>query len=407
MGTSSSSSSSLTSPSVGYFSATGKKPSAPRSRFFADLLCLKVEPDTLYDLVQAVPARALVEDDVGSRGARIRDNIGSLWRECLRVWTDVPRPSDVTSPSSSPKTLRGSFSAGGSESTFGTDEVRRQNALETLIVLSKAILSKTLGFTSSSLDLIWIFAGGIDEADEVFEALVNAIDDGLRGQLDNASYQQRGRRAGYAPSSSPAKDNTAPPREVPTLAQLLFHRQHALHLAIIWISQISASNLSAYFVRRDLFAATCSLLTFMQTVVRSAKAQTGAQGLADEDVALLRSLVRDVALLIGLLAGLGQGGIASGAGIGAAYHGLETTFSPYFRRMCDWVDQPSMLYIQDALAHELRMTWTSYEEKDALKGTSSASASAGSSIASPLGLVTAGLSKITLADAAATQDIGL
>ena len=75
--------------SASYFSPSGKKPSAPRVRFFADLLCLKVEPITLARLMNAVSARQLTNDNEGSKGARIRDNVGSLWRECLRVWKDV------------------------------------------------------------------------------------------------------------------------------------------------------------------------------------------------------------------------------------------------------------------------------------------------------------------------------
>lgn len=349
--------SSYSNASSSYFSSKGKKPSAPRSRFYADILCLKVEAATLEELVQNIPARTLVDDDEGSKGARIRDNIGSLWRECLRVWSHVEQSSDG---SSSP-TLR--FDHGS-----GTDEVRRLNAIDTLLVLSGSILSKSaLTHSSTSLDLIWIFAGGIDEADDVFEGLVHALDEGLRGELDDVTHQRTQRRASRMPSSDTHanQQHAAPVRTgLPTLAQFLHHRIKAVHLAIVWISHISSSNLSAYFVRRDLFVAACSLLTTVQSIKENAKssAAQGRGGLAEADEDLLRTVVRDVALLIGLLAGLGQGGISSGSGnSGGAYSMTGTSHSPYFRRLCDWVDSGSMQLLRDSASQDFERTWKAFE----------------------------------------------
>lgn len=240
--------SSYSNTSSSYFSSNGKKPSAPRTRFYADILCLKVEPNTLNGMVQNVSAQMLVDDDEGSKGARIRDNIGSLWRECLRVWSDVGSTQDEFSSS---------FGSGS-----GSDEVRRINAIDTLIVLSHSILAKNaLTHSTTSLDLIWIFAGGIDEADDVFEGLVNAIEEGLRGELDDVTYQRRQKRPTRLPSSDHQHNqhqNNPITNELPTLEELLRHRIKAVQLAIIWISQVSSTNLAAYFVRRDLFVAACS-----------------------------------------------------------------------------------------------------------------------------------------------------
>lgn len=343
-----------------YFSSSsGKKPSAPRSRFYADILCLKVEADTVEGLVQGIPARLLVDDDEGSKGARIRDNIGSLWRECLRVWSEV---GEGLEQPSSPSARQ--------DGGIGSDEVRRSNAVETLLVLSQSLLAKSaLTRSSTSLDLIWIFAGGIDEADDVFEGLVSAIDEGLRGELDSVSLRQR--RPSRVPSSmgqnsQPQQPSamTEVPAELPTLAELLHHRIKAVHLAIVWISHISSTNLAAYFVRRDLFVAACSLLSTVQSIRENvkSKAREGKAALAEADEDLLRTVVRNVSLLIGLLAGLGHGGSTSSSGeAGGSYSLSGASHSPYFRRLCDWVDGGSMSLLRDSASHDLEQTWRAYE----------------------------------------------
>lgn len=383
-----------------YFSSTGKKPSAPRTRFFADLLCLKVDTETLKQLLLAIPQGTLVEDDVTSKGARIRDNVGSLWRECLKVWTDT-RKLDKGSLPSSPTPVRDSFSPSG---RTGSDDIRRSNAIKTLIILSRTILGKHILTSSSSLDLIWIFAGGIDEADEIFEALVAAIDEGMKGDLDNVEFAKllRGQHGTQIQPEVLLQDHTSSPHtDLPTLSELLFHRVHAVHLAIVWISYVSATNLSAYFIRRDLFVSACSLLQFVRKIIITAKKKSPGEGLAEEDVQTLRSVVRDTTLLLGLLAGLGQGGMASGAGIGLSYRGLETTVSPYFRRMCDWVDDTSMLLIQDALTQDFESSRRAFESKDGGDIPSSARMTAS------LGLISESFRKISLSESQQQLDTNL
>lgn len=353
--------SSYSNASSSYFSSSGKKPSAPRIRFYADILCLKVEPNTLDEMVHNVSARMLVDDDEGSMGARIRDNIGSLWRECLRVWSDVGRNNQEDEFSSE-------FGSGAS----GSDEVRRTNAIDTLLVLSRSILAKkALTQSTTSLDLIWIFAGGIDEADDVFEALINAIEEGLRGELDNVTFQKRQRRPTRLPSSDHQQhyqhhDNPIS-NELPTLEELLRHRIKAVHLAIIWISQISSTNLAAYFVRRDLFVAACSLLSTIQSIRGNINNKTahGHPGLAEADDLLLRKVVRDVTLLIGLLAGSGQEASTSNSGgSGASFPIGSKSHSLYFQRLCDWVDSGSMSLLRDSVTFEFEQAWRAYEADD-------------------------------------------
>jgi hypothetical protein len=390
----SSSSSSLTTPSssysnngTSYFSSSnGKKSSEPRTRFYADLLCLKVEPATVSNLVQDISSRMLVDDDEGSKGARIRDNIGSLWRECLRVWSDVERnQDDPSSPTSR-------YASGS-----GTDEVRRGNAIDTLLVLSRSILAKnTLTGSSTSLDLIWIFAGGIDEADELFESLVSAIEEGLRGELDDLSHQRRQRRPNRMPSSdyqnTQQNNIQTVTNELPTLEELLRHRIKAVHLAIIWVSEVSSTNLSAYFVRRDLFVAACSLLSAVQSIRESVSKRASQPGLAEADESLLRNVVRDVALLLGLLTGLGQ--VGSNATSNGSYSSASS-HSMYYRRLCDWVDSGSMTLLRDAVAYDFDQAWKAYEaDGSPFASTSASSLAWGTSVS--LGAVTESVKRLGL-----------
>lgn len=385
-----------------YFSPSGKKPSAPRTRFFADLLCLKVEPATLETLFSTITSRQLTDDDETGKGARIRDNVGSLWRDCLRIWQDVPQSSD--------------FSLSSANSS---DEVRRSNAIDTLIELSRCILSKNFVHSSSSLDLIWIFAGGIDEADDVFEDLVSAIDEGLRGELDNLNHQPR--RPSRIPSSNDFDNDLTPqrnaaafnkPKELPTLAKMLFHRRRAVHLAIIWISYTFMTNLSAYFIRRDLFVSASSLLNTIQTIVRTTQqSRTDGGGLADEDAELLRSTVRDTNFLIGLLAGLGQSS-SSGTGLAGGFRPMQASSSPYFRRMCDWVDAGSMNLIREACAYDLEQAWGAFlveaeRNQDSSSPTKNGSGGASGGITASLGLVTESFKKIGFSGESSTIDPNL
>jgi hypothetical protein len=65
----------------------GKSAAAPRARFYADLLCLPCDAALVRDALGAVSSATLLAPE-GTKGARIRENVGSLWREAGRVWRE-------------------------------------------------------------------------------------------------------------------------------------------------------------------------------------------------------------------------------------------------------------------------------------------------------------------------------
>lgn len=271
-------------PAVSRSKSTGKSNTGPRSRYFADLLCLPVETHFVTRQLEAIPPETLLDDDPHSRGAHIADNVGSLWREAMRVW----RESDE-------------------------DEVRRRNAVDTLVALSYPILTKR--FSNYSFDIIFIFAGGMDEADDVFTLLVDSIDDTLRG--GNLARVR-------IPSSIRDEDD----ERQQDLAQAKAREwidaevQHrALQLGLLWLSCVAQTSLAAYFLRRDLFV-TAS--TFISTPTGSRYAYEGA-------------------VFLGLLATIGQGS-AGGISLNVS------TSNPYARRFRDWVDEECMAKILVAAA---------------------------------------------------------
>lgn len=67
----------------------GKSSQHPRSRYFQDLLCLKVEYKTLRSLIDGIGNRILLDDEPDSKGARIRENLNGIWRECLEIWKEA------------------------------------------------------------------------------------------------------------------------------------------------------------------------------------------------------------------------------------------------------------------------------------------------------------------------------
>ncbi|PWN46051.1 hypothetical protein IE81DRAFT_319422 [Ceraceosorus guamensis] len=249
--------------------ASGKAPSGPRQRYFLDLLCLPVEQATLSELLNPISARALLSST--GTDAVVRDNIGSLWREASRVW----REGDAT---------------------------RSSNAVEMLHGISGAILSKR--FSNYAFDVIHVLAGGMDEADNEFGLLVNAIDDAL---------QEPGKR----------KRQVRP--DALSSAQVDAQQQRrVLQLAILWLSHVGSTSLAAYFAgKRDLYASCSSYLSRNTS-------------LGD---------VYDAAILLGLLASLGlsSGGSGLSGGSGSGAHA-------YARRMRDWVDEECMIAIRNAAA---------------------------------------------------------
>ncbi|SPO23794.1 uncharacterized protein UTRI_03678_B [Ustilago trichophora] len=266
-------------PAVSRSKSTGKSNTGPRSRYFADLLCLPVETRFVTQQLDAIPPETLLDDDPHSRGAHITDNVGSLWREAIRVW----RESDE-------------------------DEVRRRNAVDTLVALSYPILNKR--FSNYSFDVISIFAGGMDEADDVFTLLVDSIDDTLRGgnlarvRIPSSIRDEDDERA----------QNLAQAKAREWIDDEVQHR--ALQLGLLWLSCVAQTSLAAYFLRRDLFV-TAS--TFISTPAGSRYAYEGA-------------------VFLGLLATIGQGA-AGGISLNVS------TSNPYARRFRDWVDEDCMAKI--------------------------------------------------------------
>lgn len=53
------------------------------------MLCLRVEGALARRKIDEVPVGMLLEVD--GKGARIRENLGALWRDALRVWREEDR----------------------------------------------------------------------------------------------------------------------------------------------------------------------------------------------------------------------------------------------------------------------------------------------------------------------------
>lgn len=282
------SSSSQDRPTPSRSKSTAKSNSGPRARYYADLLCLPVETKLVVEQLGQVSASSLVHDDPASQGALIRENVGSLWRDAIRAW----RESDE-------------------------DQVRRKNAVDTLVALSFPILTKK--FSNYAFDVITVFAGGMDEADEVFTSLVDSIDDTLRG---GSSVKTR------IPSSVRPDDDDAV-RADEWIDRDVQHR--ALQLGLLWLACVAQTSLAAYFLRRDFFVTASG---FIGTRQGSVFAYEGA-------------------LFLGLLATLGQsaGGDSS----------LSTT-NPYAKRFRDWVDQDCMEKLLIAASTALQQNVNQYVE---------------------------------------------
>ena len=155
---------------------------------------MPVERATILDLLAGISPTELLDD----RYARRRDNITALWKEALRVWVEG-------------------------------DEALVPHAMDTLEALACALLPKA--YTNFTLDVITLLAGRMDEADDVFYALMSAIDRTLR---------------------------TAP---VP--------QQHcALRLAVVVAAYTSSSSLSTYLLHRDLFAAAMQAMRAASSTMR-------------------------------------------------------------------------------------------------------------------------------------------
>ncbi|KAJ1018255.1 hypothetical protein NDA18_006414 [Ustilago nuda] len=283
-------------PAVLRSKLAGKSNTGPRSRYFADLLCLPVETRFVTQQLEAILPETLLDDDPHSKGARIADNVGSLWREAMRVW----RQSDE-------------------------DEVRRRNAVDTLVALSYPVLTKR--FSNYSFDIIYIFAGGMDEADDVFTLLVDSIDDTLRG----GNLARVRIPSSFRDEEDEREQDLAQAKAREWIDAEVQHR--ALQLGLLWLSCVAQTSLAAYFLRRDLFV-TAS--TFISTPAGSRYAYEGA-------------------VFLGLLATIGQGS-AGGISLNAS------TSNPYARRLRDWVDEDCMAKILVAAAAAMNQNVQLYRQ---------------------------------------------
>lgn len=251
--------------------AMGKANAAPRAQFYMDLLCLPVERDAVLALVGS--AELLDE-----RAALARENITGLWKEALRTFAEDK-----------------------------DDELRRANALETLLALACALLPKT--YTNYTLDVITLLAGRMSDADEMFYALVAAIDDALREAPQGGSALQ----------------------------------PHTVQLALVCIAYMGNTSLATYFLHRDLFSSAMHVVHTNTSV----------------------DVISETALLVSLLSTAGQThGVANAAGLSldpvSSAVMSNAGFQPYHRKLRDYADSVDMARIAHALSVQFARTLDVY-----------------------------------------------
>ncbi|WFD30355.1 hypothetical protein MSPP1_001373 [Malassezia sp. CBS 17886] len=250
--------------------AREKANAAPRTQFYMDLLCLPVEKEVVLDLLAPVSGTDLTSE----RFAGVRENIHSLWKEALRTWTEEVG-----------------------------DELRQSHAIETLLALAWALLPKH--YANYTLDVISIIALRMAEADDVFYALVAAIDHTLRdGDGDDA----------------------------PARAEML---ENTLALALVCVAYMGRTSLATYFLHRDLFSAAMHVVHTRTSV----------------------DTIGDATMLVSLLAMAGQThGTAHAAGLGldpVSSAVLSTAaFQPYQQKLREYSDSVDMARIAHALSFQ-------------------------------------------------------
>lgn len=247
----------------------GKANAAPRAQFYMDLLCLPVN----LPLVLALFAPLSPTDLLDERHARARENITGLWKEALRVLE---------------------------EDTHDTS--RRTHAYETLLALACAILPKP--FANYTLDVIVLLAGRMADADDVFYALVDVVDAGLRAPVTPAP---------------------------------------AVQLALVCIAFMGNTSLATYFLHRDLFASAMHVVHTHTSV----------------------DVISETALLISLLSTAGQAhGVRSAAGLAldpvSSVVMSHAGFQPYHRKLREHADSVDMARIAHALSMQLARTRAPY-----------------------------------------------
>lgn len=257
--------------------ASEKVNAAPRTQFFMDLLCLPVEKDVVAELIAPLAPGELLDE----YHAPMRDNITALWKEALRV---AHEDRD--------------------------DETRSIHALETLLVLARTLLPKQ--YTNYTPDVIILLAGRMDDADDVFYALIETIDSALRLTL----------RA---------------PAHALTLQRL------ALQLALVLCAFTGSTSLATYMLHRDLLAAAMFALHFSTNVY----------------------VIADAMLLVALLSTAGQvHGVAHAAGLGldpvSSAVVSNAAFQPYQKRLLAYTRGPDMMRIAHALSVQIMYMTEAY-----------------------------------------------
>jgi len=259
-------------------SSLGKSNAAPRTQFYMDLLCLPVEMDVVVQLLATVPEHVLLDE----QHTATRENISQLWKEALRTWRED-----------------------------GDDQVRRRNALDTLVALAHGVMVKP--FQNYTMNVVTVLAGGMDEADDVFYALIAAIDDALNAPV--------------VPNTSAAAA-----------------QRRALHLALVLTACAGSTSLASYFLHRDLLASALLLMR---------------RNAASPDV------VAEAALFISLLATAGHAPVAAPSeALAIAAVGVQ----PYQRRLREHADDACMADVAPALCAQLHKCIASYTVTDRVPG---------------------------------------
>lgn len=185
----------------------------------------------------------------------------------------------------------------------------------------------------------------MNDSDEVFNLLVSNLDDGMKSTSDLISQRSKPK----FPSSfsidsltSMRSNNQSKLRDGTTtdtregLQQLFDSEQRhlVLQLGICWLSHVSTTSLGSYFLRKDLFLSSTSMIQDPDTCKFSF----------------------EVSLFVGLLSTLGNSGSSQ-----SDFGGLNVSSSnPYARRIRDWVDEKSMERLVRAISAGLENDWKSY-----------------------------------------------
>lgn len=183
----------------------------------------------------------------------------------------------------------------------------------------------------------------MNDSDEVFNLLVSCIDSGLKPlSLLKAAQLPKFASTFSSDSVSTLRSNSNLSNSNLTSNNDYFDskereeaelRHLVLRLSLVWVSAISHTSLSSYFLRKDLFLSSTSLLQSRYTARFSF----------------------EVSLFLGLLATLGGNSTSQISGVN---NGLNN--SPYARRIKDWVDEKSMEKLTFSMQVSLNRDYGAY-----------------------------------------------